>query len=204
LAKILSHAGESLADTYDIEGSQIGVDRLEASEVQLVHDMGSTIFSERLSGSVARAAPTALAASSSWNTILSDQLPSQITRILGLQVQVDADRVDFCSVSVRDPILGREVALWAWDTAVDAIVNVRFVDDGAGVSNSIMLRSAQPAMSMPSLLIGRDQRLRVPEISFRGLTTAFGAGTVAPILVLYLAFAELGGVSSHGLPIPGW
>ena len=108
------------------------------------------------------------------------------------------------SDAIEALLAGREVAIFAWDTTVDSTINARIVDDGGAVENVLMMRQTQPALAGPSMLIGSDQRLSVGEIAFRGVATAFGAGTVAPIALIYFAHAELGGISSLGLPIPSW
>lgn len=206
MVKILGQSGRSISDAYDVDGSIVGIERLEAREVTLVHEMGATIFSERASGFIRRAATGDILQSVNWDIVISD-LPAGISRILGLAVISDAStRISFCTVSVRDPASGaeRELPIFIWDTNED-VITVRIEENGAAAANFGMLVSAPSVgVNMPSMLIGSGQPQRVGEIAFRGATTAFGAGTVFARLLLYVAFSQVGGLSSRGLPIPSW
>ena len=46
----------------------------------------------------------------------------------------------------------------------------------------------------------------INDIAFRGVTSAFGAGTVVLTALIHIAFTHLGGnvPSNFGLPVPGW
>jgi len=202
VVKILSRAGVSLADTYDVQGSIAGIEQLESREVTLAHEMGATIFSERLSGSIRRANTGDILQSVSWNIVLSD-LPNFITRVLGVQVFADdSGRVNDVTVSIRDEDAGREIPIFAWDLNFTNVVS-RIEDNGGGVNTVRTLVNA--IVGAPSLLIGDSQPQAVNRIAFRGSSTAFGAGNVNVTMVLYQAFTHIaGGLSSFGLPIPSY
>jgi len=201
MPKVLAQAGTSLADVYDVEGSVAGVEQLLSRDVQLLHEMGQTIFSERISAAIRRTTTGAIAASAAWNNLLTD-LPAGVTRILGVQVICDADRIDFCSVSISDGVQ-REIPIWIWDTTTSVVENVRITDDAA-VANRLIMLPTRMGVFTPSLLVGEGQPQRISAISFRGVATAFGAGTVTATALIHIAFSEVGGVSSKGLPVPGW
>lgn len=204
MVKILSQAGSSLADTYNVEGSIAGIDQLETRELPIVHEMGGTIFAERLSGGMDRRTTGAIAQNTDWDIILTGlgRFPS---RILGIFVfSDDASRLSHATVSVRDPLDEREVPIFAWDTG-EAVVTVRIQDDGAAVANEVALNNVlNVAAATPSLLIGTDQPAPIDQMAFRGRTSGFGAGTVVVTMLMYKAFSEIGGISSRGLPLPSW
>jgi len=199
---VQSQAGVSLSDVYDVVGGQAPIERLLTTEVPAVHDMASTIFSERLSGGVRRRETGDLGQSTFWDEIIND-FGEGITRIMGVAVLVDGlTRTENVSVSVSDPIAGREVPIFTWDNNFDLFREIRVED--AGVIRNIRLLIPNPPTPSLSLLIGTDQPGSTPDIAFRGLTSAFGAGTVEHILVIYTASTAIGGITGYGLPIPGW
>lgn len=203
MAKILSQSGNSLADVYDVQGSIAGIDQLESREVTLVHEMGRTMFSERFSGFIRRSVVGPNLQSVTFDALMID-LP-EIARVVGVTVLADtAGRTDRAQVSVRDPLNGREMPIYIWD-----------VNDGASLTAAIriedngILPGADAALipsfsQIPSFTIGTDQPQSMEQIAFRGVTSAFGAGNVTYVLLVYLAFAAVGGLSSRGLPIPSW
>jgi len=202
MAKILSQAGDSLADIYDVVGSIAGIDELLSKDVQLVHEMGHTIFSERYSETIRRVQTSAANQSSNFSATISD-LPATPTRILGVIVIVDnAARTAHATLSVADPTSGRMLPIWTWDgTSEDTM---RF-DDGSGTANFIVMRPLAAYTQYPNMLSGSGrQPQRVENLSFAGVSTAFGAGTVQHTLLIQIAFAAQAGVDSRGLPIPSW
>ena len=203
MTKILSKSGDSLADVYDVEGSIAGIDELNSKEVVLVHEMGATVFSERVGGQVFRSTAGVLLQNVAWDVLITTLQPN-VTRILGVVVIVDTpDRIDRCTVSIRDPVLGQEIPIFMFDDGLVPIsTDIRIEDGGGGASGSAALNSMFPPM--PSMAFGANQPIKVPDIAFRGTTTAFGAGNVTPTLLIYLVHSELGGVSSRGLPLPSW
>lgn len=205
MPKVLSQAGNSLADIYDVRGSVAGIETLETHELPIVHEMGGTVFSERLSGAFSRSTTGALAQNTTWDIAVTG-LGNGISRILGLVVfTTDAARLTEVTASVRDSDVGREVPIFIWDLN-EAVIGGRIQDDGAAVGSVAFLSNAGGGVNLPSLLIGDEQPQPIPEVAFRGLTSGFGAGTVTTTLVFYRAFSETAGagVSSRGLPIPGW
>jgi len=203
MSKILSRSGVSLADAYNVQGSIAGINDLVSEEVHLSHDMASTMFAERLSSTIRRRATGDILQTINFEQTISD-LPSTPTRILGVSLIADADRISFASLAMFDPTSQREFPFWVWDAAFDNAVAVRWDDEGVGPANEFYLRSSGVQGIIPTLILGGDSPQRVPQIILRGGTTTFGAGTVEVILELYIAFAALQGVSSHGLPVPGW
>ena len=199
MVKILSQAGNSLADTYDVEGSIAGIDHLETHELPIVHEMGGTVFSERYSTTIRRAASGALAQSTAINVVLTD-LPAVPTRLLGVAVLSDvAARIGNLGVMISDG--NREFPVWSYSLNARGI---RLIEEGAAVAQYDILRPDVDLLMLPSMCGGTDQPQIVDQIALRGITTAFGAGTVFVRALYYIAFAQIGGVSSRGLPIPSW
>jgi len=202
MPKILAQTGISLSDIYNIQGSIVGVEQLLAKEVQTVHEMGGTIFSERVGAQLFRSTTGDLAQSNTWDVEVTTIQPN-VTRILGVQVFTDnGARVDRATVSVRDPLLGREIPIFAFDASLSPKSVAVRVDENGTITNLVALNSLFPPL--PSMLFGTNQPNPVGEIAFRGLATGFGAGTVEVIMILYMATAEQQGISSFGLPVPGW
>ena len=203
MVKILSQAGTSLADTYDVEGSVAGIEQLETRELPIVHEMGATVFSERFSGAIRRITSGDIAQNLSWNVVATD-LPAGPTRVFGITVFTPDDVSDLSDLGVMIRSADdREIPIFAWDSN-EANVRVPFEDDGGGVTNNVVLANALDVATLPSMLIGGGQPQVVNQIAFRGRTNAFGAGTVETIALIYIGFSEIGGISSRGLPVPGW
>jgi len=201
MPKVLSQAGTSLADVYDVEGSIAGVEELLSKDVSLVHEMGAAIFSERASAAIRRMTSTSIAQTLTWNVVLQD-LPVTPARILGVAVVSDnASRISNAQVSVRGDLADREIPIFVFNGTAQTII---FQDDVLGLGTFGYLENVPGLAGLPGLLMGSDQPQVINEIAFRGLSTTFGAGTVEAIALIYIAFAALGGVSSYGLPIPGW
>lgn len=203
MVKILSRAGVSLADIYDVKGSIAGSDQLLAEEIHTIHEMGGTIFAERLGGNVRRGSSTALSQNTSWDVILSGFGPT-IGRILGVTVvTLNATRLTNVTLSIRDPSTDREMPIFLWDTN-EQFVTGRFQDNGGAIDNYDFLENSINVATLPSILLGTAQPEPLQEMAFRGLTSGFGAGSVETIALMYIAFAQIEGISSFGLPIPGW
>lgn len=205
MSKILAQAGISLADIYSVQGSIAGVEELLSREVSLIHEMGQTIFAERVSGTIFRASTAAISQSSTFD-ILTVNLPDVPTRLLGVQVftQDDPARVSNIQVSLRNDEQGREFPVWVWDGT--NTTTIRTQDDGGGVGNRFLFQPTAATRLLPNMMMGTSQPETVDDIAFRGITGAFGAGTITIVALYYVAFAEeaQSGVSSFGLPIPGW
>jgi len=208
MVKILSQAGTSLADLYDVEGSVAGIDQLETRDLPIVHDMSGTLFSERCSGFVRRMVTGDILQNVTWDIVLDD-LPAGLVRVLGFIVMSDTiARTTLAQLSMRDPGTGREVPFFQWHSTNDLESIIRIVENGAAVGNQNMLINVSEPPKIPNLLISAGQPQRVQEIAFRGIASAFGAGTVEITALVYLAFSAIGGVpgntTSRGIPIPGW
>lgn len=201
---VQSQAGVSLSDVYDVKGGQAPIERILTQEVPVVHEMGATIQSERFSSTIRRRVSGDIVQSTAFDEIIDD-LPGGVSRILGVSVFADvAARSDRVAVLLRDPIAGREIPIWIWNATTGIFQNVRFIDAGGAVGSLPFLYPVEPNPSIPSILVSSDQPQRVPDIAFRGQTTAFGAGTVEHTLLIHIAFAAIGGISSRGLPVPSW
>jgi len=203
VVKILSQSGNSLADIYDVEGSIAGIDTLETRELPIVHEMGGTIFSERLTGGMVRLTSTALAQNIAWNVVF-EVVTTTMSRVMGVLVFADdSTRVVSAQVSIREPVDGREMPIHIWDSNEDR-VTLRMVDDGAAVAVFDAMLSSMNGPTVPSMMLGGAQPSPINEIAFRGLTTGFGAGTVVCTALIYLLHASVTGLSSRGLPLPSW
>lgn len=202
MVKILSQSGNSLADMYDVEGSSAGIEQLETRELPIVHELGATLFSERASGAVRRLQTAAVAQSTAFDIVIND-LPSGLFRVLGVTVLASSgSRVAQAQVSLRAPLLNRDMPIFIFDTSNDDESIVRVVDGGAA-ANFLALIPHQTFS--PNLCFGTGQPQNVGnEIALRGTTSAFGAGTVVVTALVYIGFSRVEGLSSRGIPIPGW
>ena len=206
MARILSQSGVSLADIYDVDGSIAGINTLETDNLPIVHEMGATIFSERVSGAIRRISTGDLAQNTTWDLQLTNT-PTTPTRILGVVAFSDnAARIQNAQLSVGSG--GREMPLWFWDVN-EQNIEMRIQDDGAAVAVVFALCSDRNMGSgvVPSMLIGAEQPQEIDDLIFRGDTAGFGAGTAFVTALIYLAFSQVGdplGVSSKGLPVPSW
>jgi len=201
VVKILSRSGDSLADTYDVVGSIAGIEQLESREVSLLHEMGATIFSERLSAFLRRANTGVIAQNITWDIVLTD-LPAFPSRILGVTVFADnGGRVENAQVSIRDAGSGREIPIFAWE-AGNTRATIRLEDNAGGVGLVSILQNNYG--TLPAMLVGTPAPQTVRDIAFRGDSTGFGAGDVTVTALIYIAFSQVGGISSRGLPVPSW
>jgi len=202
MSKVLGQSGRSLADLYDVQGSIAGIEQLDTRELTIVHETGATIFSERFSTFIRRSSSGTLIQNTAWNVIISD-LPSGPYRILGISVIADAQGcVSLASLSLREHVTGRETPVHAWDSVSDSQISIRWSDDGTAAVTAFLLRPN--TADIPHITAGRGQPQMVRDLVFRGLTSGFGAGGVAIIALIHVAFSEVGGLSSFGLPIPSW
>lgn len=201
--KILAQAGISLADIYDVQGSIVGVEQLQSQEVSLVHEMGATIFSERLTGTVGRITSGNLLQTVTFGFTLTP--PDGIYRILGVSVFTDvAARMANVSLLLRASQSEREMPLFVWDSGND-LESLMVIDDDGTVATHIALIQTSPQPGIPSLGIGTGQRATVGDlIRLRGITATFGAGNVVVTAIVYFAFPRTTSISSFGVPIPAW
>jgi len=203
LAKVLAKAGDSLADVYDVEGSIAGVEDLMSENVNLVHEMGSTIFSERFGTTIRRMATGAVAQNTVFDTVLVD-LPAGAFRILGVAVLADvAARLSRVMVALQDPVAGRELPMFVWDSVQNVDLLIRIQDNNNAI-NVNMVYLLPSFIMTPNMGSGVGQPQRVERIQMRGVTSGFGAGTVDTIAIIHIGLSEVGGVSSRGLPLPSW
>lgn len=197
--KVQSRAGVTIADVYDVKGSQAPIERLDVEEIKGVHELGATILSERFSQAIRRIAVEDIAQSTNFTGQISD-LPAGLSRILGIQVFTDdATRLAHAAVNLGDAV--REFPLFVWAGAGADVI--RILENGS-VANLSFLRPDPEYTATPSIMAGADQPQSMPNLTLRGTTTAFGAGTVDVTMLAILAFAAIGGISSRGLPVPSW
>lgn len=209
MGKILSQSGISLADSYQIEGSIVGVEELQSRDVSLVHEMGATILSERLQSFFIRQTSGSLAASATWS-VSTGELPDSPNRILGISVFLplaEVNRISFCSISIQNGRTNREIPIFTWSLPDDDEIPVRWNDDGAGVAEFVELRSK--VNKLPQLITRLGIGEAMPVIRFSGQVAAFGAGTVEAVAITHVCRANpevpaAAQPSSHGLPLPSW
>jgi hypothetical protein len=207
MPKILSQAGDSLADAYDVVGSIAGVEDLITADVQLLHEMGGTIFSERITSQVLTIASGSTAQNSSFTGSFEDAADSP-TRILGIQVLTStAGRVQLASVSILQSDGGQEQPIFVFDSTDDEEGLVSCTIDGGA---SALYGHLSPRLSATPVLMTRmGNSNNMPHLKLRGLTEGFGAGTVQITALVLIARAGpgvpvAGTPESHGLPIPSW
>jgi len=207
MVKVLAQAGQSLADVYDVEGSIAGIEQLVTTDLPIVHEMGGTVFSERLSGSVRRLPTGDILQNATFDVTLSD-LPLGVVRILSVLVMMNtANRIDRAQVSLRSSVSGREVPIYIWDDTLGQQTNFRTVENGSAVGNQFAMTMDQQRPVLPNVLINQGIAADITdEIVLRGLANGFGAGTVECIALVQIAHTNIGGVgnSSAGLPVPSW
>lgn len=200
MPKVLSRSGTSLADVYDVEGSIAGVEQLLTADVQVVHEMGATIMSERLRTQILRLTSGAIAQNTDIDAVFT-AMPGAPARILAVAVIVDTSaRLSRLAVHARDPDAGQEIPLWVFAGGTDH--TIRIADDGGAAADVTLLTPDN--YNAPNLLGGNLHVPSAHEFSMRGRTSGFGAGTVEATALVQVAFAEVGGVNSKGLPLPGW
>jgi len=205
--KILGQAGVSLADVYDIEGSVVGLENLDVSEVKAVHDLGGQIHSERLISFIVLSSSGAVNQSAAIG-VTAGGIPDSVNRLLGVSVLASAAaRVDHVALTIQDADTGREFPIWSWDTNDDREQQILWSLDGAGAAAFFLLSTL--VTQLPQLLTRLGTSLAMPQLVMRGTTSAFGAGTVTVRALYHLCRPNTGNPtpgepSSHGLPLPGW
>jgi len=208
MPKILSQAGTSLADVYDVEGSIAGVEQLDVESVKAVHDLGGQIHSERTLGVLERSSSGDLNQTTTFGKVIGT-FPDAIARIFGVSVIVDtAARLGHCSIAVRDRSNDREMPIFVWDSTLDREQVITWSDDGGTVAEFI--HCSVLVSQLPTMLMRMGTGRNMGEFVFRGESLTFGAGTVEAIALIHIGRPVLNEVAtpgepkSHGLPIPSW
>jgi len=204
--KVLGDAGRTLADVYDIDGSIVKIGELDSESVKTVHEMGSTIFAERIEGHILTASTAALAQNVGITASIAGLPKVPTMRLLALMVTVDTtSRVLTCNVSIRGQAqaggLAQQMPIWVWDGSNEDTVRF-FIDDVT--TNALALRAQPEYTFLPNMLIGFPQPVRANSLHLGGFTSGFGAGDVTLTLTAYLALAASPSLGSGGLPIPSW
>ena len=207
--KILSQAGTSLADVYDVEGSVVGLENLDVSDIKGVHDLGPQIHSERLIVFGLIANTGNVLQSANFNVELG-AFPDSINRVLSVFVISDtATAMRFCTVSITDPDTDADHPIWCWSSVDDVESFVR-IDVGAGVATQFAMRPlSQVAGGLPTMIGRTGATEAMPTLNFRGETLAFGGGNMVARAFIQIMRPDPGAPapghpSSHGLPIPSW
>lgn len=204
MVKVQSQAGISLGPLYDVPGSNLPIDQIDPSPIALVHEMGATMMSERMSGRLFRMSSGAINQSTNFDQVLETR--PGVMRVLGVQVFTDANqaRLANAAVMIRDDVNNREIPIWATDAV--GVTVVRMADEAAVATELFYSPSNAAMQQVPNMLFGDDQPQAISQIAFRGTTTAFGAGTFTCNCYLYIGFAGIagGGVAAYGLPVPSW
>jgi len=200
MAKIFSKSGDSLADIYDVAGSIAGIEQLQSEDVNLVHEMGTTIFSERFAAAVFTLASGSILQSTDFE--VQTTIGATVTRLLGVRLVSNATgRISRAQLSLTSTLAPTDMPIYAWDsTDGETTIDVHI---SGGTTTQFLLHPLNQIF-VPNLLIGSDSELPVRTISMRGASSAFGAGNVTVTAILYMGFSQLGGVSSRGLPVPSW
>jgi len=206
--RVRSQAGTSLADVYDVGGSIAGIEELDSEEVKTVHEMGGTTFSERYGQTVLVLDAGAVAQSTQIN--INVAIGDPITRLLGWFVVTDvAGRLTRLQLSVSSVsaagVIFQDVPYWVWQSGIGNDVEKLCRILIAGVNLAVNSLQVGEPTGFPQMLTGDNQANRVNQVTMRGDTSAFGAGTVNPRAILLLgAPVAAGGLSSRGLPVPSW
>jgi hypothetical protein len=205
VVKILSRSGSSLADVYDVVGSVAGINELVSQEVSLVHEMGSTLFSERFGGRIVRVTTGGEAQNTSFNTQfdVGNDVPG-VSRILGAQIIcTSSSRLTRVQLSITSPeqINDQDLPIFAWQ-AGQASVGAEVLNNGT-VATYDLLTSVIPVQT-PNVVLGGDSESPINLLTLRGITAGFGSGTVTTTGIVYMGFSQPGGLSNRGLPLPSW
>jgi len=200
MAKILSQAGSSLADVYNVVGSIAGIDELDSRTVQLTHDMAATIFSERMASNIIGNNTGGVSQDSSIDAELVG-LPDTPFRIHNVSVfqagTTTIARLANMVLVMTNGAGDRDIIIWMWDGTVEI---QRLEDD----VKEVLMPEPGFAGNLPTIGMGGDQPSTVPQVFLKGDTTSFGAGTINIAARLHISFSQLEGISSVGLPIPSW
>jgi len=202
MVKILSQAGKSLADMYDVVGSIAGIDELVSSEVSLVHEMGATLFSERFRTAF-RIVGTGLMTQNFNFESFVDTLPEGISRILGVVVLTDdSTRISTLQVSLQGPVALSDFPVFVWDNP--NFQAIRHMEAGVALVQEILTPMA--GQTLPCFITnGQAEDAReLSRLVMRGRTTGFGAGSVFATVLVNFGFTFRAGVSAFGARVPSW
>lgn len=200
--KVRGRAGTSLGAQYDVPGGSIELGEIDARDIHAVHGMAETMFSERLSAAILSDTSGAVNQSTAIDVPILAFTTQPITRILGFVVitSVTARIADLCISIQNAAAAGDEVPIWLWSGDEDA---ARLAVAGVGI-NAILLVPDPDFSLLPNTMLGMTQPEQTPNLTMRGNTTAFGAGTVTVIVHTLVMFANIEGLGSEGLPVPSW
>lgn len=209
MARTQARGGQSLALLYDLEGGKLASGaEVNDHEIALTHDLGAQLFAEALRTRIRRLEALAVAQSTAFNIILTN-LPN-FAKLLGWWVHTSAASVasiDNVSLWLENPA-GNSLLLWQWDSTTGSGVVAR----PGGTTDLILLPSAASSAHWPQRdLIFRgfnDDDSNFSNLTMRGITAAFGAGTInirAEVLLALFSFPAIGALGSQpAAPLPSW
>lgn len=203
MPKILTRAGQSLADQYDTLGSNVAVEELVTSDVVLFHEMGNTLLSERMEQQLLQISADTVAQSTNFSTVHAS-VPDTPTRLLSVAMIATAGaRVLRAALMVQDADTGREIPIFAYDSTADVETPIQWSDNGGALNTAYLLQGSNPMLQQLLVRIGDIHTM--PSLILRGRTEGFGAGTVT-LRCLMLVARPSGGPqgATVGLPIPSW
>lgn len=208
MAIIQGRSGDSLAGIYDVVGGSFDVGRLAETEVQLVHEMGETIASERLRTDLRIVEALGVAQSTNFNVAIDD-LPRGPFRLQSGVVFIDVGgRVSGVCLSMELGDGSRSIPLYSWSSATGVEVPQQFTIGGALVARSLLLPlyNAFPVLGLGTFQGTPVQQNRILRLA--GATAAFGAGTVDIRAMVISTHMDIPGGQqqpiSWGLPVPSW
>lgn len=204
--------GQSLSTLYDTVGTSSGSPNavLETDRIILTHEMGALIASEQMRCSVRRIEVLNVAQNLDFDGVITD-LPPAAYRIIGLVVFSDnalAADVTRVQVNIRHRTDSREVPIFFWQGAAGTTPFMRFEPDstlGLGNYRVFVPNARLETYQLPALARGFLDQQAI-DISLRGTTAAFGAGTRNFRANLYISsFTPTPGMlTADGIPFPSW
>jgi len=220
MPKILGDSGKSLGDAYDIEGSQIAIKNLNSEEgVTLVHEMGHTMFAERLfarilmwDSGLLNQSTSFYARSTQAGWAAGATAPAVPVRVYGCLAFIDvgdgwATHVTRCAILahiVDDGTgEGQDFPVWVWNGTGNSTIRMQ----SSAATAVPQVGDADPSQGVfpsPFLLQGGNRASQVDELVLSGTTAAFGAGTTRITAKALIASPDPAGLSSLGVPIPSW
>lgn len=208
MAIIQTKAGESLADQYQVAGSSVEITELRDKEgINLSHDMGAVLLSERMELQNRQISAEAVAQGVNFEeTFTAPGLADAPSRLIAIRmIANETARILRATLMLQDPQSGREVPLFAWDSAADAEVVVLWSDNGAARAGDFLLAPVIAVTILPVLLVRMGALHTMPNLILTGRTEAFGAGTVTLRCLMTIAAPIAGPTGATvGLPIPSW
>jgi len=184
IIKTLTDNGRKLADLYRTRGTKFGLEAVDTTQVVLTHDMGREIGNERLAYELLWATKSGVSQSTNFNTAIT--VPFDTFQLLAVNVSTDSgDGGKFAEIYVQvDNYNSAGAPIWLWNSTTGTFMNApdyKYTIGGATADRDLFLPLVERT---PLTLPGREQpsvanaKRTVRHIQFKGVTNAFGAGTV--------------------------